>query len=271
MTTINNYESLIKKVGGIEKAREIVEGAPEWASSYCKDSSEYYSVHDDFECCYNLNNLRTAIAQYDKTWVEKRFGIKKWYPIPEHHMCTDKQADQQFKVGNRVHVDFLSANRTEFSGQKIKGDGVIDRVEDGYIFGRLDCGQTFMCPETDAVVINDDAENEFRKWIKASQEYQTLVFQHGERLFIRRDGQYDILSIRLARRLWTMIEGHQFTFNVMAKSLAEAKNRFDAASNLATQWHGLKIKGIAPEHRAYEDALSKCADELEKALRGERE
>lgn len=65
MTTTNNHLTLIEKVGGIEKAREIVEGAPEWASSYCKDSSEYYSVHDDFECCYNLNNLRTAIDMYD--------------------------------------------------------------------------------------------------------------------------------------------------------------------------------------------------------------
>lgn len=32
MTTINNYESLIEKVGGIEKARVIVEGAPERAT-----------------------------------------------------------------------------------------------------------------------------------------------------------------------------------------------------------------------------------------------
>lgn len=269
MITINNCESLIEKVGGIEKAKGIIEGAPEsnfpvkWGLSFKTYFRQVgYSVEQWFEGRWqtrysdsnwvDLETLRTAIVQYDQTSV----------------LLT---TDQEFKVGNRVYVDFLSANKTEFSGNKIEGEGVIDRVEGGYIFGRLDCGQTFMCPEADVVVINDDAENEFKKWIKASQEYQTLVFRHGERLFICRDGQYDILSIRLARRLWAMIEGHQFTFNVMAKSLAEAKNRFDAASNLATQWRDLKIKGIAPEHRAYEDALNKCADELEKALRGERE
>ncbi|MFC2995128.1 hypothetical protein ACFODO_07555 [Acinetobacter sichuanensis] len=65
MATTNNHLTLIDQVGGIEKAKAIVDGAPEWASSYCKDSSEYYSVHDDFECCYNLSNLRTAIAQHE--------------------------------------------------------------------------------------------------------------------------------------------------------------------------------------------------------------
>ncbi|MDQ9022774.1 hypothetical protein RFI02_16845 [Acinetobacter sichuanensis] len=75
MTVINNYESLIKKVGGIEKAKAIVDGAPRWASSYCKDSSEYYSVHDDFECCYNLSNLRTAIAQHEQGSNSSEFKV----------------------------------------------------------------------------------------------------------------------------------------------------------------------------------------------------
>lgn len=38
---------------------------------------------------------------------------------------------------------------------------------------------------------------------------------------------------------------------------------------LIQSWRGLKIKGIAPEHRAYEDALNKCADELGKTLMGQ--
>lgn len=38
---------------------------------------------------------------------------------------------------------------------------------------------------------------------------------------------------------------------------------------LVENWRGLKIKGIAPEHRAYESALSNCAKELEQALKGE--
>ncbi|MFC2998122.1 hypothetical protein ACFODO_23285, partial [Acinetobacter sichuanensis] len=131
MTVINSHESLIKKVGGIEKAKAIVEGAPEsnFPVKWGLSSKTYfrqvgYFVEQWFKGKWqtrysdsnwvDLETLSTAIAQYDQTSV----------------LLTP---DQQFKVGNRVHVDFLSANRTEFSGQKIKGDGVIDRVEDGYI------------------------------------------------------------------------------------------------------------------------------------------
>lgn len=87
MTTINNSE-LIEKVGGIEKAREIVEGAPEGAELFNKFyirnvHSEGYMDHfakwngckwqqaeahrefvDEAIC---LNNLRTAIAEHDDT------------------------------------------------------------------------------------------------------------------------------------------------------------------------------------------------------------
>lgn len=44
----------------------------------------------------------------------------------------------------------------------------------------------------------------FEEIIKCTREYQTLVFQHGERLFIKRDGEYEILSIRLAYRIHCM-------------------------------------------------------------------
>lgn len=33
---------------------------------------------------------------------------------------------------------------------------------------------------------------------------QTLVFQHGERLFIRRDGEYVVLPVRLAHRSYVL-------------------------------------------------------------------
>lgn len=49
----------------------------------------------------------------------------------------------------------------------------------------------------------------------------------------------------------------------------ESSKRLSVIETLIESWRDLKIKGIAPEHRAYEDALNKCADELEKALRGD--
>ena len=44
--------------------------------------------------------------------------------------------------------------------------------------------------------------NEFQEWLKTTPEYQTLVFQHGERLFIQRDGEFENLTVRLAYRVW---------------------------------------------------------------------
>lgn len=44
--------------------------------------------------------------------------------------------------------------------------------------------------------------NDFHEWLKTTPEYQTLVFQHGERLFIQRDGEFENLTVRLAYRVW---------------------------------------------------------------------
>lgn len=53
---------------------------------------------------------------------------------------------QNFEVGQRVYVDFLSSNRVETDGTRISGFGVLDRVEpDGFVCGRSDIGQPFGC------------------------------------------------------------------------------------------------------------------------------
>ena len=44
--------------------------------------------------------------------------------------------------------------------------------------------------------------NDFQEWLKTTPEYQTLVFQHGERLFIQRNGEFENLTVRLAYRVW---------------------------------------------------------------------
>lgn len=86
MTTINNSENLIEKVGGIEKAREIVSGAPEGAS-HCRQTVFgnfiYYKFENGELFCWVIDNwflssnqeykvistqnIRTAIAKNDTT------------------------------------------------------------------------------------------------------------------------------------------------------------------------------------------------------------
>ena len=51
--------------------------------------------------------------------------------------------------------------------------------------------------------------NDFQEWLKTTPEYQTLVFQHGERLFIQRDGEFENLTVRLAYRVWCELKNQR--------------------------------------------------------------
>lgn len=90
MTTINNSENLIEKVGGIEKAREIVEGAPTWATTYCMAYAAYggtFHWYGACKNCYVLPALRTAIAEHDREFKIgdhiRYMGIDRKSPHPE--------------------------------------------------------------------------------------------------------------------------------------------------------------------------------------------
>jgi hypothetical protein len=57
--------NLIEEVG-IDKARVIIEGAPDWADIFCTFSDEYFITEgDEPKCCICLENLRTAIAEHE--------------------------------------------------------------------------------------------------------------------------------------------------------------------------------------------------------------
>ncbi|MFW1869192.1 hypothetical protein [Acinetobacter sp. ULE_I037] len=111
MTTINNSENLIEKVGGIEKAREIVEGAPgraevcipcledvmyfakrddgkwfKWSNGY-NQWLEYFGKVDPMDLAMDLNDLRTAIVEHDREFKIgdhiRYMGIDRKSPHPE--------------------------------------------------------------------------------------------------------------------------------------------------------------------------------------------
>ena len=42
------------------------------------------------------------------------------------------------KAGDRVKIDFIGESATIYSGKRFTGYGVLDRVEDGRVYGRLD-------------------------------------------------------------------------------------------------------------------------------------
>jgi len=59
--------NLIEELG-LEKCKQIVEGAPDWADIFCTFSDEYFITGgDEPECCICLENLRTEIANHERT------------------------------------------------------------------------------------------------------------------------------------------------------------------------------------------------------------
>ena len=88
------------------------------------------------------------------------------------------------KSSDRVKVDFISESRTIYSGKRFTGYGVLDRVEDGRVYGRLDDGTPFSCFTGDVEVIQlVDRTEEFEAFFTAQPFFKNLRFIHGDKLF----------------------------------------------------------------------------------------
>lgn len=44
--------------------------------------------------------------------------------------------------------------------------------------------------------------DQFVNWVKRSKYYKNLIFIHGERLFIIRDGEFEIPAVQMAYEAW---------------------------------------------------------------------
>ena len=105
---------------------------------------------------------------------------------------------------DRVKVDFVSESRTEFSGNHFTGEGVVDRVEDGRVFGRLDDGTPFMCAISDATVIEQsDKRAGYEAFLMSQPFYLQLKYIHGDRLFDFDQGiGYRNLTVQVGYVCW---------------------------------------------------------------------
>lgn len=114
MTTINNSENLIEKVGGIEKAREIVNGAPKGFDAYSFKEKKYVRS-DWFLGEVSLNDLRTAIVEHDREFKIgdhiRYMGIDRKSPHPEIFEVVGFDSmpvgGNDYKIKNRLgQIDF---------------------------------------------------------------------------------------------------------------------------------------------------------------------
>mgnify|MGYP000079513725 FL=1 len=138
----------------------------------------------------------------------------------------------QFKKGTRVTVDFISDSRTEFSGKHIKGDAIVDLHEDGYVYGQLEQGTPFICPENfvqlTSLELIKQIREEFETWLKQQKQYSVLINQYGVDVFTYDsiDG-YQKLAVALAFELWKELR----LCRAENKALLNKLNTLNTASN----------------------------------------
>ena len=134
--------------------------------------------------------------------------------------------------GDRVKVDFIGESATIYSGKRFTGYGVLDRVEDGRVFGRLDDGTPFMCLCADVEVVG---MSDFEKWFKSLNENGRVTY------FLGQEG-------RISEEAW----------NHQQSKIDELQKRVDAALEITKQ-------GIRKQGGDY------YLEKLEQALKGGNE
>ena len=86
------------------------------------------------------------------------------------------------------------------------------------------------------------------------------------------DHQALLVKYQATKKCWEDMgkkcESLKAQLNNIETCYIEKKQQIHGLHTLILNWRGLKIKGIAPEHRAYEKALGDCADQLEQSMRG---
>ena len=122
MTTINNHESLIEKVGGIEKAKAIVKGAPE-TSQFWRDMDTICSPN---EILYYVEGpLFWTVWDVEKQkWVESIISEGSEYIIEQLQSLDELRTAIEHHYYGRSEAEELAAY-AELSHEKIEGGAML--------------------------------------------------------------------------------------------------------------------------------------------------
>ena len=167
------------------------------------------------------------------------------------------------KKNDRVKVDFVSESRTEFSGNHFTGEGVVDRVEDGRVFGRLDDGTPFMCAISDVVIVQQQviegvSLHEFERIYEPKEHFKHLKFYPNHNFYdYTEDSPRGAEACHSVNASYQMYINRQAIIDELKKKIEDQIDILKAAS-----------KSHAYNYREQNIMLSQ-ADDLEKILRGE--
>ena len=152
------------------------------------------------------------------------------------------------KAGDRVKIDFIGESATIYSGKRFTGYGVLDRVEDGRVFGRLDDGTPFMCLCADVEVVG---MSDFEKWFKSLNENGRVTY------FLGQEG-------RISEEAWNH---QQSKIDELQKQVDAAKQLIEDLNKCYQQDHQNKFE----YWRGFADSAGILRKRLEQALKGGNE
>lgn len=169
----------------------------------------------------------------------------------------------KIEKGSRVKVAFISESATQFSGDEIKGFGVVDRCENGYVFGRLESGKPFMCLVSDCeLVIKPNLG--YEDWFINQEFYTNMRFIHGDNLFSKDGGVYRVLPVQMT---YVAFSEQQSQIEQLEKEKAELQGRIRKATS---KW--IVVTSIATtQESGLPDTFYQKLEELRDALVGFKE
>lgn len=56
----------------IEQMREIADGAPEWAKSYCIEAADYWNEESKYPCCVDVSDIKSEIDHHYYSQSEEK-------------------------------------------------------------------------------------------------------------------------------------------------------------------------------------------------------
>ncbi|ENW97365.1 hypothetical protein [Acinetobacter dispersus] len=108
-----------------------------------------------------IQNLKAIIQEFDSClYVERDNFFDKHYTLAQSEADIEKLRAAlkaaELRKGVQVKVDFSHVPDKGMRRIKFKGTGIVDRCEDGRVFGRLEGGRPFCCFVTDVEILDAD-------------------------------------------------------------------------------------------------------------------
>ncbi|MCJ0828811.1 hypothetical protein MN869_10150 [Acinetobacter sp. NIPH1876] len=109
-----------------------------------------------------IQNLKAIIQEFDNClYVERDYFFDKHYTLVQCESDIEKIRDAvkaaELRKGVQIKVDFYNEPDKGMRRIRFKGHGVVDRCEDGRVFGRLNDGRPFCCFISDVDFLDPDS------------------------------------------------------------------------------------------------------------------